>query len=102
MKSLFAVPALLLAVNTWAGCPAPMPSEPPPVPDGKSASRTEMQEAQLAITDYVDKIEAHLECRPRVDSLAHNRAVFLAKTAADAYNEALANFRQRDVILANN
>lgn len=102
MRSLFAVPALLLAVNTWAGCPVSMPSEPPPVPDGKSASRSEMQEAQLAITDYVNKVEAYLECRPQLDTLMYNRALSRAQTAAGAYNEALADFRQRDVILANN
>jgi hypothetical protein len=102
MKSLLAVPALLLAVNSWAGCPAVMPTEPPQVPDGKSASHSEMQAAQLAVTDYVDKIKTYLDCRPQLDSLVHNRAVLRAKAAAGAYNEALADFRQRDVILANN
>ncbi|QIB64755.1 hypothetical protein [Kineobactrum salinum] len=102
MKSLLAVPALLLAVNSWADCPTVMPSEAPPVPDGKSASYTEMREAQRAVADYVNGIETFLECRPQLHALAHNRAIDLAETAADAYNDALASFRQRDVMLADN
>ena len=82
MKKLLVLPALFLAANTWASCPASMPQEAPAVPNG---------------------VEAYLGCRSAsLHPLVHNRAVYLAETAAESWNTALHSFRQRENMLATN
>ncbi len=103
MKKLVALPALLLAANTWASCPSPMPQEAPAIPNGQIASIEEMQSAHEAVSHYVEGVEAYLECRSAsLHPLAHNRALYLAETTADSWNSALHTFRQRDNMLATN
>lgn len=103
MKKLIALPALLLAANTWASCPAPMPQEAPAIPNGQTASIEEMHTTQEAVSHYVAGVEAYLNCRAAsLHPLAHNRAVHLAETTADSWNNALHTFRARENMLATN
>tara|TARA_R110002073_G_scaffold90394_6_gene213406 strand:- start:4145 stop:4453 length:309 start_codon:yes stop_codon:yes gene_type:complete len=102
MKSLLTIPALFLAANTWASCPASLPVELPVVPDGASASHAEMQIAQEAVADYVTGVEAYLDCRTLIHPLLHNRLVDRAETVAASYNGALEDFRKREEMLATN
>lgn len=103
MKKLLVLPALFLAANTWASCPASMPQEAPAVPNGQTASIEEMHAAQQAVSHYVAGVEAYLGCRSAsLHPLVHNRAVYLAETAAESWNTALHSFRQRENMLATN
>ncbi|MEQ9462442.1 MAG: hypothetical protein RJQ10_02180 [Haliea sp.] len=103
MKTLLAIPALVLAANTWASCPATMPQEVPAIPNAQSASLEEMYTAQKAVSNYVASAEAYLECRSSgLHPLMHNRVVYLAETTAESWNSALQTFRQRDKMLATN
>ncbi|MDO8860510.1 hypothetical protein Q6D67_02265 [Haliea sp. E1-2-M8] len=103
MRKLLALPALFLAAHTWASCPAPMPQEAPDIPNGQTASMEEMHAAREAVSEYVTGVEAYLNCRSAsLHPLVHNRAVYLAETTADSWNNALHTFRQRDNMLATN
>lgn len=102
MKTLITLPALLFAANTWAACPAAQPEAPAALPDGKTASHEEMQQAQEAVKDYVASVEVWLECRSNLHPLMHNRHIAKAEAVAEAYNAELATFRGRDQLLANN
>lgn len=103
MKKLLALPALLLAANTWASCPAPMPQKAPDVPNGQTASIEEMHDAREAVSQYVAGVEAYINCRSAsLHPLVHNRAVYLAQTTAESWNNALQTFRERDNMLATN
>lgn len=102
MKALMTLPALLLAANTWAACPAAKPETAPVVPDGATASFEDMAAAQEAVKTYVADMEAWLECRSNLHPLMHNRAIALAEAAAESYNMELSSFRKRDQLLANN
>lgn len=103
MNKLLALPALLLTANTWASCPAPMPKEAPTIPNGQTASIEEMHATREAVSDYVAGVEAYLDCRATtLHPLIHNRAVYLAETTADSWNNALQTFRERENMLATN
>ena len=99
MKALMTLPALLLAANTWAACPAAKPETAPVVPDGATASFEDMAAAQEAVKTYVADMEAWLECRSNLHPLMHNRAIALAEAAAESYNMELSSFRKRDQLL---
>lgn len=102
MKHLLAIPAFVLAANAMAECPAALPSEAPAIPSGQSATHEEMYNAQVAINAYVDAIENYLDCRSELHPLQHSRSVYLAETAAEAYNAELTKFRARENMLATN
>ena len=102
MKRLLAVPALFLAASAMAECPARMPADQPSVPNGEQASAVEMYEAQQAVNAYVDAIETYLDCRTGLHPLQTSRSIYLAESAADAYNTELAKFRVQERMLADN
>lgn len=102
MKVLLTLPALLLAANTWAACPAAKPDAAPGIPNGMTATHQDMAAAQEAVKTYVNSVEAWLECRRSLHPLMYNRALAQAEAAADAYNAELATFRKRDQLLATN
>lgn len=103
MKNLLALPALLLAANTWASCPAQLPQEAPVIPNGQTAGIDEMHATREAVSHYVAGVEAYLDCRStNLHPLLHNRAVHLAETTADSWNNALHTFQARENMLATN
>ncbi|WP_146003616.1 hypothetical protein [Kineobactrum sediminis] len=104
MRTLLALPALLLAANTWASCPKALPENAPVIPDGTTATYDQVYDAQEAVREYVTEIETYLECREGLGLhlMLHNRAVHLAQTAAKDFNASLSTFRQRKNMLANN
>lgn len=102
MRTLLALPALLLAANTWASCPKALPQKAPIIPDGATATYDQIYDAQEAVRKYVTEIEAYLECRKGLHLMLHNRAVYLAETKAKDFNASLSTFRQRENMLANN
>jgi hypothetical protein len=103
MKKLLTLPALFLATNAWASCPAPMPQAAPAIPNGQTASIEEMHATQEAVNQYVTGVEAYLNCRSAsLHPLMHNRAVYLAETTAEAWNSTLQTFRARENMLATN
>jgi len=103
MKKLLALPALILAANTWASCPAPMPQTAPAIPNSQTASIEEMHAAQEAVSQYVTGVEAYLSCRSAsLHPLLHNRAVYLAEMTAETWNSTLQTFRARENMLATN
>lgn len=102
MKSLLAIPALLLATSAMADCPASMPSSQPAVPSGDSATHEQMYEAQKAVNEYVDAIENYLDCRSELHPLQQSRSVYLAEAVAQSYNSELAKFRARENMVATN
>lgn len=102
MKHLIAIPALILAANTWAACPSQMPAEQPAIPDGSSASHEAMYEAQTEVKSYVASVQSYLACRQEMHPLQRSRTIYLAEETAEAYNIQLATFRKRHDMIATN
>lgn len=99
MKALLAIPAMLIAMNAAADCPAQRPTELPAVPAVATATEADMAAAQLATKAYVESVDRFLSCREgHLSSLEHNFFVAEAHSAAERYNQALRDFQQRESI----
>ena len=98
--------AVIMALSLSAKaveCSRAFPGEAPPAPDGRTASHAEMEDAQLAIGNYVRSVESYLVCwEPLLNAVIHNQMVDRARAAADAYNAQLSVYRQQgDVALSD-
>ncbi|MEP5321220.1 hypothetical protein [Marinobacter alexandrii] len=103
MKSLLAIPALFVALNATADCNAQRPTEAPVMPEGATATRIQMETAQTEAKTYVDSVSAFLSCsRKEINDMTHNFFVYSAVETADAYNQALAQYVQREEAVAMN
>lgn len=101
MKTLLTVPAMFIAINAAAECPALLPTDKPAVPDGTVASRAEMYEAQLETRVYVENIENFLLCKQeRIEPWLHNIHVRSAEAAAEDYNRELQRYRDNRELAA--
>lgn len=103
MKSLLALPFLFIALNAAADCNSHRPSEAPVIPEGSLATRVQMEQAQIDAKAYVDSVSSFLDCRRKeINAMTHNFFVYSAIDTAEAYNEALAQYAQREETLAMN
>ena len=102
MKALLAVPAMLIAMNAAAACPAKRPAEAPEMPAVATASRADMVAAQTATQHYVDAVVDFLNCRDySMHDVEYNYFVDAAHTAAEKYNETLRAYKQREALASN-
>ncbi|MEP4146169.1 MAG: hypothetical protein ABJL54_03050 [Halioglobus sp.] len=103
MKSLLAVPFLFIALNAAADCNSQRPGDAPVIPEGATATRVQMEQAQVNAKAYVDSVASFLDCRRKeINDMTHNFFVYSATGTAEAYNEALAQYAQREEALAMN
>lgn len=119
MKNLFVVAALtaLTAGTAYADCS--FPPAPEKIPDGRTATRQEMIDAQLALKAYDKAINAYTACldqdhdsrlvnagdtlteeqKRRLDRMTierHNAAIDMLHSVVDRFNEQLRIFNGRD------
>lgn len=103
MKSLLAIPTLFIALNAAADCQTARPSEAPIMPEAATATRVQMEQAQIDAQSYVDSVTAFLECRRKeVNDMTHNFFVYSAVETAENYNQVLAQYNQREETIAMN
>ena len=103
MKSLLAIPALFVALNATADCNSQRPTEAPIIPEGATATRVQMELAQRDAKTYVESVSAFLNCsRKEINDMTHNFFVYSAEETAAAYNQALAQYVQREETVAMN
>ncbi|TDG15951.1 hypothetical protein E2F43_06920 [Seongchinamella unica] len=102
MKALLAVPAMLIAMNAAADCPAKRPTEAPEMPAVATASKADMAAAQAATQTYVDSVVDFLNCRNyAMHDVEYNYFVEAAYSAAQTYNDMLREYQQRDALASN-
>ena len=102
MKALLAIPAMLIAMNAAAECPAQRPTELPAVPVATTASQADMVAAQTATQAYVESVIDFVNCRQDyITDLEHNFFIESARSAAENYNETLREFNQREAVASN-
>lgn len=102
MKALLAVPAMLIAINAAAQCPAKRPTEAPEMPAVATADKADMVAAQTATQTYVDGVVDFLNCRHySMHDVEYNYFVEAAHSAAQKYNETLREFKQRDALASS-
>ncbi len=103
MKFLLAIPTLFIALNVAADCQTSRPTEAPVMPEASTATRLQMERAQVDAQAYVDSVTAFLECRKReVNDMTHNFFVYSAVETAENYNQVLAQYNQREDAIAMN
>lgn len=103
MKYPIALLTLTFALNASASCPFLAPSGMPSIPDGTAASADTMHSAMSQVRAYVATIEDLLQCRgPMLSSAHYEELLDRAESAAAAFNEQLALYRQRHGALAGN
>ena len=100
MKTLLAVPALLLALNATAGCPVDHPRQQPVLPDGANATQAEMYQAQLEADRYLLQAETYLDCG-LMNRRQYNILLGQMETFAEAYDEELIEFQIRSHMVAD-
>ncbi len=93
-SALIALPAMLIALQANAECPADFPANKPVVPNGATASEADMLAAKKAVESFVAEGEAYLACSNLITVL-HNRKVEKLNRAAAAFNEEAARFNDR-------
>lgn len=102
MKALLAVPAMMIAMNAAADCPAKRPVEAPEMPVVATATKSDMVAAQTATQDYVDGVVQFLNCRDySMHDVEYNYFVEAAYSAAEKYNETLREYKQRDALASS-
>jgi hypothetical protein len=119
MKALYAIAALaaLTAGPVYADCSYPPPPEK--LPDGNTATLTEMVAAQKAVKDYDKAINAYVACLKlehddtiaktgdkltdqqkadleRVEVQRHNAAIDQLQSIADRFNEQVRVFKAKN------
>jgi hypothetical protein len=103
IKVFLAVPALVIAMNAGADCQSGLPTEVPSMPEGATATRLQIEQAQVDAQAYVDSVAAFLDCpRKEVSDMKHNFFVDSAFQTAKKYNQTLIRFNQRAQSLASN
>jgi hypothetical protein len=119
MKALIATAALaaLTAARAYADCPYPTPPEK--IPDGNTASLSDMVAVKKAVTEYDAAIGSYLECikKEHADAVAkagdkltdkqrddlehietqrHNAAVAQLQSVADHFNEQVRAYKAKN------
>lgn len=103
MKALIAVPLFFIALNTAADCHSERPSTAPTMPEAGTATQASMEQAQLETREYVDAVTKFLDCRKiEISDMTHNYFVYSATQTAEAYNQTLQQYSQRQEALAMN
>lgn len=103
MKSFLAIPAMFIAINAAAQCPAEHPINKPELEVSYSSSKVELFAAQTQAQAYVDSVVSYLNCRDRrMTSLEVNFYVEAAENVAEQYNEVLRAYRQSTEAVAIN
>ena len=102
MKALLAIPAMLIAMNAAAECPAQRPTELPAVPVATTASQADMVAAQPATQAYVESVNDLVKGRQDyITELEHNYYIESARTAAETYTETLRECNQREAVASS-
>lgn len=99
MKTVIAIPLLLLALNTAAACPVSHPREMPQLPDVAVASKQEMHRAQLEAEQYLLQGRAYLDCG-QMNRRQYNLLLGQLETFSERYNDALLEYRSRSRMIA--
>ena len=103
MKALLAIPAMLIAMNVAAECPAERPIQKPELNVDYASSKTELFEAQNEAKAYVGEVVKFLNCRgSHLSSLEYNFFVESAYSMAEEYNEVLRAHEQSQEAVASN
>ncbi|MEH6587371.1 MAG: hypothetical protein V7720_12480 [Halioglobus sp.] len=103
MKAFLAIPAMFIAINAAAQCPAERPSTKPELEVSYSSTKTELFAAQTQAQAYVDSVVSFLNCQDRrLSPLEFNFYVVAAEDMAAQYNEVLRAYRQNKEALAIN
>ena len=100
---------LMMAPTALAACP--YPKQLSDLPNGKTATKEEMLEAQGHIRDYVAAMEAYLQCledemtamgdsateeHSVIHTKRHNAAIDAMDLVTGQFNEAVRQFKARD------
>lgn len=102
MKAMLAIPAMFIAINAAAECPAQRPTEAPAVPTAVNATESDMVAAQIATQAYVENVINFVHCRQDyITDLEHNFFIASARSAAESYNETLREYNQREAVASN-
>ena len=101
MKVLAIAFAAMISANAMASCDKVDWSSPPAIPDGASASTTDMLAARAAVMSFVSQGENYLECGNN-EPFMHNLIAHHLELTATAFNTELQRFmEQRSTIAAN-
>lgn len=103
MKTFLAIPAMFIAINAAAQCPADRPSNMPELEISYSSSKIELFEAQAQTQAYVNSVVSYLNCHDRrMSSLEINFYLESAENMAAQYNEVLRAYKQSTEAVAIN
>ena len=103
MKAFLAIPAMLIAMNVAAECPAERPTQKPELTVDDASSKTELYKAQTEANAYVNEVVKFLNCRgSHLSSLEYNFFVESAYSLAEEYNEVLRAHEQSQEAVASN
>ena len=99
---LFAIAfATMMSANAMAGCYKIDWSNPPAIPDGASASTSEMLEAHKQVVSFVSQGEQYLDCSNR-EPFMHNLIAHHLELTATQFNTQRDLFlQQRSAVAAN-
>lgn len=108
IRTLIACAAAGVLQTAGAACTYPPEVS---VPDGKSATETEMKAANAAVKEYMATVESYLDCldeeekalgetvteeQKNVHTQRHNAAVDALNTVAQRYNEQVLAYKNRN------
>ncbi len=103
MKALFAIPAMLIAMNVAAECPAKRPTHKPELEVTYASSKTELFKAQNEAKTYIAEVVKFINCRgSELSTLEYNFFVESAYSMAEDYNEVLRAYKQSQEAVASN
>lgn len=98
-KVVMVIPALCLAFNASAGCPVDHPRELPVIPNGATASKVQMYEAQLAADTYLLQAKTYLDCGV-MNRRQHNALLGQLEMVTESYDKELVEFQVRTNMVA--
>lgn len=103
MKALLAIPAMLIAMNVAAECPAERPIHKPELDVNYASSEAELLQAQNEAKSYIADVVTFINCRgSHLSTLEHNFFVESAYSMAEEYNEVLRAYKQSQEAVASN
>ncbi len=99
MKTLIAIPLLLVTFTAQAACPVKRPGEQPVLPDGEAATTLEIQQAQKAAESYRLQVETYLGCGV-MNRRQHYRLLTQLEMFMENYNRELTEFQGQETLVA--
>ena len=94
MRAVLAIPLLCWALGAGAECPAGHPREAPEIPDGATATPTEMHRAELLAETYLWQVKAYLDCG-YMNRRQYNQLLSQVELFNEQYQEEMIEFRSR-------